>query len=170
MTAPAWKDKVTKGPWCAEDYCATDEGCGVIASGADGGLITPTRGLVAFCTSVAGASFQSPELCEANARLIAEAGTVLHESGFTPRELLEQVALEKISVEEYRAELTAANEALRLTEEQRDGLLAALKAMLSCWRSVCAGQGWDPDHVTEATKAETAIAACDAKSLEANNG
>lgn len=37
-------------------------------------------------------------------------------------------------------------------------LLEALTGMLACWRSVCRAQGWEPEHVVEAIRAQEAIA------------
>ena len=37
-------------------------------------------------------------------------------------------------------------------------LLEALSGMLACWRSVCRAQGWEPEHVVEAVRAQEAIA------------
>lgn len=37
-------------------------------------------------------------------------------------------------------------------------LLEALSGMLACWRSVCRAQGWEPEHVVEAIRAQEAIA------------
>lgn len=69
--------RFTPGPWLAQEYCDDDEGCSVIAVIEENGLRSPTRGQVAFCTSIGGASFESPGLCAANARLIAAAPDLL---------------------------------------------------------------------------------------------
>ena len=37
-------------------------------------------------------------------------------------------------------------------------LLESLSGMLACWRSVCRAQGWEPEHVVEAVRAQEAIA------------
>lgn len=72
--------KPTPGPWMAINATSyLDEGPSWMIAG------------VAHCGD--------GELSEANARLIAEAGTVYHETGFSPRQLAEQ-----------RAELLAACE------------------------------------------------------------
>lgn len=36
-------------------------------------------------------------------------------------------------------------------------LLEALRGMLAMWRSVCRAQGWEPEHLAEAVRAQTAI-------------
>jgi len=45
----------------------------------------------------------------------------------------------------------------RVLSELEGELLEALKAMVSCWRSVCLSHGWDPEHVVEAVRAKAAI-------------
>lgn len=37
-------------------------------------------------------------------------------------------------------------------------LLEALEKLLACWRSTCSANGWDPDHVVQATNAADVIA------------
>ena len=37
-------------------------------------------------------------------------------------------------------------------------LLEALRGMLAMWRSVCRAQGWEPEHLAEAVRAQAAIA------------
>lgn len=61
----------TAGPWLSDQYDETEEGCPLIAVIEENGLRSPTRGMVAWFTAIAGASFESPERCEANAKFIA---------------------------------------------------------------------------------------------------
>ena len=70
----AMSDKPTKGPWAVEA-----DASGPKIRGADG----------VFVARIAWMPGQE----QANARLIAESGTVHHETGLTPRELLEQIEL-----------------------------------------------------------------------------
>ena len=37
-------------------------------------------------------------------------------------------------------------------------LLEALRGMFAMWRSVCRAQGWEPEHLAEAVRAQAAIA------------
>lgn len=37
-------------------------------------------------------------------------------------------------------------------------LLEALQEMVAMWRSVCSSQGWEPEHLAEAVRAQAAIA------------
>ena len=37
-------------------------------------------------------------------------------------------------------------------------LLEALRGMFAMWRSVCGAQGWEPEHLAEAVRAQAAIA------------
>lgn len=64
-------EKATQGPWAAEQYSEDDEGCGVIAVNPEIGMRSPTRGQVAWFTTIAGASFDSPGRAQANADLVA---------------------------------------------------------------------------------------------------
>ena len=64
-------EKATPGPWAAEQYSEDDEGCGVIAVNPEIGMRSPTRGQVAWFTTIAGASFESPGRAQANADLVA---------------------------------------------------------------------------------------------------
>lgn len=43
-------------------------------------------------------------------------------------------------------------------EKERDDLLEALTGMLACWRTVCRAQGWEPEHLVEAIRAQEVIA------------
>jgi hypothetical protein len=73
--------KATPGPWAAQRYEEDEEGCGVIAVDPEIGLRSPTRGQVAWFGTIAGASFESPGRCQANADLVAAAITFLQEHG-----------------------------------------------------------------------------------------
>ena len=55
----------------------------------------------------------------------------------------------------YTKKEGAANTALLAAAPD---LLEALSGMLACWRSVCRAQGWEPEHVVEAIRAQEAIA------------
>ena len=77
MTATKREGGHTLGPWLAEGWDETEEGCAVIAVHEELGLCSPTRGMVAWVTTIAGASFESPGKAYANARLIAAAPDLL---------------------------------------------------------------------------------------------
>ena len=96
--------EVTPGPWHVE---AHSRGAGHINVTGPRLLPRPRFGPVAAAyTNLAGPMDDScvAEMA-ANARLIAEAGTVLHETGLTPRQLAEQRAalLEALVVMESKA-------------------------------------------------------------------
>ncbi len=97
----------TPGPWTIEEYGDDDAPSLVIHKDSQ------TR----ICFMATPGSHGDPAKIEANARLIAEAGTVAHETGLTPRQLAEQRA-------ELLAVLKAAVEAEeRATEElAHDGI------------------------------------------------
>lgn len=46
---------------------------------------------------------------------------------------------------------------LKDTKSAEADLLEALRGMLAMWRSVCRAQGWEPEHLAEAVRAQTAI-------------
>ena len=75
--SPQERGAHTPGPWQAEGWDETEEGCAVIAVHEELGLHSPTRGMVAWVTTIAGASFESPDKAYANARLIAAAPELL---------------------------------------------------------------------------------------------
>ena len=66
----------TPAPWVADSYDAHERGCAVIATNGPE-IVTPTRGMVAWVGTIAGASFNDPERCEANARVCAAAPDML---------------------------------------------------------------------------------------------
>lgn len=68
--------KPTPGPWVAKRNPASRPQEGVYADSRNGGIVVACWG--------------NPEHQKADAALIAEAGTVFHETGLTPRQLLEQ--------------------------------------------------------------------------------
>ena len=57
-------------------------------------------------------------------------------------------------MEDERPEEHAAN--VRLIAAAPD-LLEALRGMFAMWRSVCRAQGWEPEHLAEAVRAQAAI-------------
>lgn len=69
--------KHTPGPWMADGWGEIEDGVPIIAVHEENGLRSPTRGIVAWCTTIAGAAFESPERAYANARLIAAAPELL---------------------------------------------------------------------------------------------
>lgn len=126
-----YKDKVTRGPWNA--YGDFDVWDAFVWYG-------PAYRNPADQIQVSDLSCHSKVLGEtyANALLIAEAGTVLHETGFTPREL----------------------------SEQRDKLLSAIRPLLLCFESqneILLRLG-NPDFVAMRDAAREAIAACESDS------
>jgi len=92
MTSAA-KHKFTAGPW---EYVPGTEHHGPYVTGPWGGDICDCYTMsnpMAASVRNGGTSFpinHQGERAEANARLIAEAGTVAHETGLTPRQLAEQ--------------------------------------------------------------------------------
>jgi hypothetical protein len=159
-----YKDKATNGPWRVS-------AANPMLFGADR---APGMEPIGFIYAPAGDPDSEPvRRAASDCQLCAEAGTVLHETGYTPRELAEQRDDLTRRLEEDRGVLDSIRTAMgggpydtlakRIADmaDQRAELLAALKAMVGCWQSVCAGQKWDPDHVTEATNATAAIAKCE---------
>lgn len=82
--------KPTAWPVFVDRFCDVDEGYAVIAYNPDIGPRSPTRGMVAWFGTIAGATFENPDQCKANAELTAEAFNVHTETGLTPRQLAEQ--------------------------------------------------------------------------------
>ena len=57
-----------------------------------------------------------------------------------------------------RAKNASLVDHLEAAEKERDDLLEALRGMFAMWRSVCRAQGWEPEHLAEAVRAQAAIA------------
>jgi len=89
--------EVTPGPWTVID--------GTTVLSAD-----PSVAICdAFPADKAGNEYRYGESSNANARLIAEAGTVLHETGLTPRQLADLVARLKLEAQGHAQEARTAN-------------------------------------------------------------
>ncbi len=69
--------KHTPGPWMVQPFDDNEDGCSVIAVDPEIGMRSPRRGQVAWCTTIAGAAFESPGRAIANARLISAAPDLL---------------------------------------------------------------------------------------------
>lgn len=117
----------TREPWAADEFSSEEEGCAVIAVDPEIGLRTPTRGLVAWCGTIAGAAFNSSETAEANARRIVACVNVLQG---VPTEQLEEAARLGIT------DISSGNlfsSRLKL-EQQRDKLLVAARKAVKDFR------------------------------------
>lgn len=106
MATPS-KAVFTKGPWHVEE-CQQCPERGRIYVHARGWL-DPKELIAEACRTDRDVDNGDVAEAEANARLIAEAGTVAHETGLTPRQLAERCK-----------ELEAAAKALLMSEQVRD--------------------------------------------------
>lgn len=114
-----YKDKVTKGEWLVS--CSDETGYYIEAK---------------FDGYVAVVHYWSrpDDEVSANATLCAEAGTVLHETGYTPRELAEQRAELLAALKAVNTELSAAWDARILPATAVSGttIQAMLAAIAKC--------------------------------------
>jgi len=147
---------VTPGPWTVID--------GTTVLSAD-----PSVAICdAFPADKAGNEYRYGESSNANASLIAEAGTVLHETGLTPRQLADLVARLKLEAQGHAQEARTANatiaeiyqvctgstgepgnwngaEPVRQLAEQRAELLEALRGLYDELERDHYGAGYAPE-------------------------
>lgn len=74
----------------------------------------------------------TPELAKQIADLAAEAGTVAHETGLTPRQLADEVEKQKHAVDHFSSEMFRQDKEIAKLTFQRDELLEALKLARKC--------------------------------------
>ena len=63
----------------------------------------------------------------------------------------------KASEQEKYAEINHSAVADAYLRAAAPDLLEALRGMFAMWRSVCGAQGWEPEHLAEAVRAQAAI-------------
>lgn len=141
MSAQGKTGAVTPGPWkvvAGDDY--------MVCSGSMPREWPHAFGGQSTGDAVAYVGNHAADFGQANARLIADAGTVLHETGKMPRELANEVTALTAQLAEvreqrdYYRDRPAAGDVERLTA-QRDALLAASNRVTAAFRALWVADG-----------------------------